>query len=128
MHYGFFHHIESSYCHLEKDIIVCTALRQVYWIPVIRQHVRKLLCQCVICNKLSGKPYRAPDPPPLLKVHVSEYPPFSVTGVDFTGALYIKDGQDERKVYICLFTCASTRVVHLEVVSDLTVEGFPLAF
>ena len=32
------------------------------------------------------------------------------------------------KVYICLFTCATTRAIHLEVVEDLTVEPFLLAF
>jgi transposase InsO family protein len=31
-------------------------------------------------------------------------------------------------VYICLFTCASTRAVHLEVVTDLTVPTFIEAF
>ena len=54
-----------------------TALCQVYWIPAIRQQVRKLLHQCVTCNKLLGKPYRAPNPPPLPKVRVTECPPFS---------------------------------------------------
>ena len=32
------------------------------------------------------------------------------------------------KVYICFFTCATTRAIHLEVVEDLTVEAFLLAF
>lgn len=34
---------------------------------------------------------------------------FTVTGVDFTGALYVRniDGS-ESKAYICLFTCATT--------------------
>ena len=64
-----------------------TALRQVYWIPTIRQRVKKQLRQCVTCNKLSGRPYRTPDPPLLPKVRVEESKPFTVTGVDFTGAL-----------------------------------------
>ena len=42
--------------------ITVTAIREVYWIPSIRQYVRKLLRRCVTCNKLVGKPYRAPDP------------------------------------------------------------------
>ena len=75
-----------------------------------------------------GKPFRAPDPPPLPKVRVSESPPFTVTGVDFTGALYIKDRDEETKVYICIFTCAVTRAVHIEVVCDLSVQTFLLAF
>ena len=105
-----------------------TALRQVYWIPTIRQRVRKQLRLCVICNKLSGKPYRAPDPPPLPKIRVEESKPFAITGVDFTGALYVKAMGGEKKVYICLFTCACTRAVHLEIVTDLSVDTFLLAF
>ena len=114
--------------HHGRVSITVTALRQVYWIPSIQQYVRKLLRRCVTCNKMMGKPYRAPDSPPLPKVRVTESPPFTVIGVDFTGALYVKEGEEERKVYICLFTCAATRAVHLEVVSDLTVETFLLAF
>lgn len=76
-----------------------------------------------------GKPYVAPESPPLPKVRVTESPPFTITGVDFTGALYVKGStNEETKVYICLFTCAVTRAVHLEVVSDLTVDTFLLAF
>jgi len=71
-----------------------------------------------------GKPYRAPDTPPLPKVRVTQSPLFSVSGVDFTGAVYVKDVQGEKKVYICLFTCDATRAVHLEIVVDLTVDTF----
>ena len=79
------------------------------------------------CRKLAGRPYTAPDPPPLVKACVEQSMPFEVTGVDFTGALYVR-GEGECKVYICLFTCAVTRVVHLEIVTDLTVECFLQAF
>ena len=75
-----------------------------------------------------GKPYRTPDLPPLPKVRVGEATPFAVTGVDFTGTLYVKESNGEHKAYICLFTCASTRAIHLEVVSDLSTESFMLAF
>ena len=34
----------------------------------------------------------------------------------------------EFKCYVCLFTCASTRAVHLELVEDLTVESFIRSF
>ena len=54
--------------------------------------------------------------------------PFSVTGVDFTGALFVRYMNKEQKVYICLFICANTRAIHLEVVIDLTEETFLLAF
>ena len=105
-----------------------TALRQMYWIPTIRMYVKKLLRKCVVCTKLSRRAYRAPDPPPLPKGRITNPTPFSVCGVDFTGALYVREGETERKIYICLFTCATTRAVHLEVILDMTVESFMLAF
>ncbi|XP_053406534.1 uncharacterized protein LOC123530253 [Mercenaria mercenaria] len=106
-----------------------THLRQKYWIPAIRQCVRSVLRTCVICTRVIGKPYRAPDPPPLPKIRVEEAPPFSVTGVDFTGVLYVRNETgSESKCFICLFTCAITRAVHLEVVPDLSTDSFLQAF
>ena len=104
-------------------------LRQKYWIPSIRQCVRSLLRTCVKCTRVIGRPYCTPDPPLLPKVRVEEAPPFSVTGVDFTGALYVKNPTgSEKKCYICLFTCAATRAIHLEVVTDLSANSFLQAF
>ena len=54
--------------------------------------------------------------------------PFEVTGIDFTGTLYVRGKEGESKVYIYLFTCAVSGAVHLEVVTDLTVECFLQAF
>ncbi|CAG2230825.1 unnamed protein product [Mytilus edulis] len=47
-----------------------TQIRQTYWIPRIRQYVRGILRNCVICRKINSKPYTAPDPPPLPKVYI----------------------------------------------------------
>jgi len=69
--------------------IIVTAIQQVYWIPSIRQRVRSVLRRCVTCAKTMEKAYKTPDPPPFPKTCVGEPRPFAVTGVDFTGALYI---------------------------------------
>ena len=71
-----------------------------------------------------GMPYAAPDPPPLPKMRVQDMQPFTVTGVDFTGALHVRSKMGDEKVYICLFTCATTRAVHLEVVRNLAETDF----
>ena len=106
-----------------------TQLRQTFWIPAARQLARKILGQCVTCRKVIGKPYIAPDPPPLPKIRLQEAPPFTATGLDFTGALQVKDKDKVlSKAYICLFTCAATRAIHLEVVANLTKESFLQAF
>ena len=107
-----------------------TALCQRYWIPAARRVVGSLLKKCVVCRRVVGKPFSVPDPPPLPQARVEEGPPFNVTGVDFTGAMYVKNkgSSGESKVYVCLFTCASTRAVHLEVVTNLSEETCLQAF
>ena len=43
---------------------------------------------------------------------------------DFTEPLYVRSENGITKSYICLFTCAVTRAVHLEVLSDLSEKRF----
>ena len=121
---------EAHFSHLHSGLeSTVTFLRQKFWIPNIRQRVRSAIYRCIICRKVSGQPYSAPDPQPLPKDRLRYSSPFTITGVHFTGASYIKDKDGNKiKVYICLFTCANTRAVHLERVSNLTEESFLLAF
>ena len=100
-------------------------IRLRWWIPRIRQIVKKVIRICVKCQRLKKRPCStgpAPDLPPG-RVQPSE--PFSVIGIDYTGALRIRG---ETKVYILLFTCAVTRAVHLELCDTMTSEDFMLAF
>ena len=106
-----------------------TFIQQTFWIPKIRQQVKTVLRSCIPCRKIISRPYNAPDPPPLPKDRLVEDPPFSVTGVDFTGALHVRNSDNrDTKAYLCLFTCATTRAVHIEIVLDLTEHSFILAF
>lgn len=50
---------------------------------------------------------------------------FEITGIDLAGPLWLKGGQ---KAWICLFTCAVYRAIHLELVTTLSTEGFLEAF
>ena len=77
------------------------------------------------CNKLMGRPQAHRH---FRRSVLQNPPPFTVTRVDFTGTLYIKDREEETKVYICIFTCAVTCAVHIEVVRNLTVQTLLLAF
>ena len=87
----------------------------------------------MICKKLEGQPYPLPRAPDLPEQHVSDDPPFIFTGVDFAGPIYTKDtgiitNKGDNKAYVCLFNCASTRAVHLELTRKLSAEAFLLAF
>lgn len=49
--------------------------------------------------------------------------------LDFAGPLYAKMSKDsDSKIYIVLFTCAATRALYLEFVSDMSSPTFLLAF
>ena len=121
-----FTHVKQLHAGVNSTL---TALRQSYWVPsASQQRVTTLIDNCVTCTRVSGAAYNAPDPPPLPKSRMQQTQPFDATGVDFTGALYVRNAGIETKVYICFFNCATTRAIHLEVVEDLTVEAFLLAF
>ena len=121
------HDVHQKQLHSGVNATV-TAIRQSFWITSIRQHVRKLLRNCLTCKKLEGAAFKAPDSAPLPKLRIQEKPPFTVTGVDFTGPLNVQSEGGITKSYICLFTCAVTRAVHLEVVNDLSEKTFLHAF
>ena len=109
------------------------ALRDKYWILRGRQVVKRIVKACVICRRMEGPPYSAQPPTDLPVCRVSDDPPFTHVGLDFAGPLYVRDGvhrseEGTRKTYICLFTCASTRAIHLELTPSLNVETFLLAF
>ena len=102
-----------------------TDLRQRYWIPQGRQSITKIISKCLICKKAEGRAFSSQPTPPLPKARVTQSRVFQSVGVDYAGPLYVRN-QDNRssKVYICLFTCASTRALHLEIAEDMTTKAF----
>ena len=70
--------------------LTLTELRSRFWIVQGRQFVRKLLYECVVCQRLEGRPYVAPPPPPLPQFRVKGEPPLTYVGIDFVRPLYVK--------------------------------------
>lgn len=96
-------------------------LRAQYWILRARALVRRLIHKCVLCRKLEGQAYAVPRMPPLPPLRVTEQPPFSYTGIDFAGPLFVKNSEYEMggKVWLCLYTCCVTRAIHLDVLHNM---------
>ncbi|KAK0137861.1 Pro-Pol polyprotein [Merluccius polli] len=108
-----------------RDTLV--QLREKYWIPRARQMVKGMIAACTTCKRFRAKAMQQITAP-LPRDRITESPPFETVGVDFAGPLYVKTKSSTEKAYIALFTCAVTRAVHLELVSDLSTEKFLLAF
>ena len=66
--------------------------------------------------------------PPLPSERVSVAAPFTNTGIDYFGPLYIKAKGDKQTVWVCLYTCLVTRAVHLELMQDMSAYQFLLGF
>ena len=102
-------------------------VRQEYWLLKGRTEVRRIILNCRLCRRIEGRPYKLPTMAPLPKQRVTESSPFTFTGLDYLGPLYIKEGLQYKKVWVCLFTCLCVRAIHLELVSDMTSIQFLLA-
>ena len=125
-------------CHLANHHAglntVLVQLREEFWLPKARQQIKHVVYNCMHCRKLLRAPLSLPPAPPLPKERVIYNRPFQCSGVDMTGAYEVFDQDADEgicrrsKAYICLFTCTSTRAVHLELLSTLSKYEFVLAF
>ena len=104
-------------------------VRKEHWIINARSMVRKLIRQCLICIHWEGRPFKTPPfceyPEYMLE---KSHPPFTFTGLDYLGHLFIKEEDDLTKNWVCLFTCLNTRAVHLELVDNMTTENYLMCF
>ncbi|KHJ89020.1 integrase core domain protein, partial [Oesophagostomum dentatum] len=116
--------IHTKNAHCGKEHTLCL-VRQRFWIPRPAATFSRYLKNCVICKKSHGLPYGAPDMPPLPKDRVVVTKPFENVGCDFMGPF---QSQDNSKLYICLYTCLTTRAVHLEVVENMSAGAFLNSF
>ena len=73
----------------------------------------------------STKLYGVPSKSALPEYTTEGSRPFEVTGVDLAGPFRYKVGKKkEGKCYVIIFTCASSRAVHLEVTRTQTADEF----
>ena len=103
-------------------------LRQGYWIPRGREMVKRTIRSCILCKRLEAVPFRSKFCLELPEGRIDDGPPFTNTGMDFAGPLLLLDKKGAQKHYVCLFTCMSTRAIHLELVPSLEVDEFLRAF
>ena len=103
-------------------------VRQEFWIPQGRAEIRSVLRLCHICRRHEGNPFRMPATPAWPRERVTRSLSFVYTGVDYLGPVYIKypaaSSSSPSKLWISLFTCLSTRAIHLEWVQGLSGSQF----
>ena len=119
----YYHHVLG---HAGREHVL-SVLRQRYWILRGRALVRQILSKCISCRK-RNTPALQQAMADLPKERLVPYhPPFTFTGLDFFGPLYVKRARSVIKVYGCIFVCFNSRAVHIEDVSSLETDTFILA-
>uniref|UniRef100_A0A914YB01 Integrase catalytic domain-containing protein n=1 Tax=Panagrolaimus superbus TaxID=310955 RepID=A0A914YB01_9BILA len=104
-------------------------LRSLYWLCQGKRITSKVINnECQKCKLLKLKPYKMPVMPELPCERTTASAPFKHCGLDYAGPKMIKVDSETKKCWIILFTCFSTRAIHLEVVKGLDAHNFILAF
>ena len=99
-----------------------------YWIIGGKRLISSLIHKCVKCRRMRGKQMsqQMSDLPP---DRLQPGPPFSSVGVDTFGPWEVvtrrsRGGVSNSKRWGILFTCLSTRAVHIEIVEELSSSSF----
>ena len=115
--------LHLSQAHSGSEHILSVS-REKYWIIHGRQTAKGICHSCISCRKRHS---------PLLGQKMADLPanrveagkpPFSYVGLDYFGPIYIKRARSTVKRYGCLFTCLTTRAIHIEIAHSLDTDSF----
>ena len=120
-------------CHLKvkhsrvKDTL--NHLRATFWVTQGRRVVGKVIKKCTLCPRYDSQAFDALPAAPLPQFRTQVDFPFTSTGVDYFGPLYVKNVFSEvddnfYPVHVALFTCAVSRAVHLDIVPSTSCYNF----
>ncbi|XP_045537630.1 uncharacterized protein LOC123721811 [Papilio machaon] len=119
-----FYHRKAGHANYE---LVVNELRQKYWLLRLRNTVRTVAKECLICRIRKSLPVnpKTGDLPPERLAHHRR--PFTFTGLDYFGPISVTIGRRHEKRYVALFTCLTVRALHLEMVHSLSTDSAIMA-
>ncbi len=116
------HHVETLHGGV---LLTMAAVREIYWVPTLRQLVKAARAKCYGCKRFTATPVVKPIPGKLPKDRTTGGAAFEVIGTDFAGPIRYKcSNKRERKSYLVIFSCSLSRAVHLELIKNLETTSF----
>lgn len=108
--------------------LLMSIMRQKFWILSARRIIRSRIHKCNVCFKHKPRPqFPIMADLPGQRVTQAEKA-FTHTGCDYAGPIQYTPirgrGVKSRKAYLCIFTCLTTRAIHIEVATDLSTVSF----
>ena len=115
--------IHESNAHSGPEFML-SHLREKFWGIKARSVARAIVKDCFYCKKKNSKAH-VPVMSDLPQTRLTpNEPPFFKTGTDYFGPITVKIGRARAKRWGCIFTCLSTRAVHLELAEKLNTDSF----
>lgn len=116
-------HHHNSVAHQGRTTTMSAVRSAGFWIVGLSSLVSSIIHQCVLCRRLR-RPTEVQKMADLPADRVEVAPPFTNVGCDVFGPFPVKEGRKHLKRYGLLFTCMSSRAVHIEVLDDLSTDCF----
>ena len=119
----YYHELAS---HTAGTNFVLSQISQRFWVVATREEIRNWERQCNECKKCKNKAAsQIMAPLPSSRTRMT-YRAFDETAVDYAGPIKTIQGRGKKrqKRWLCVFTCMTTRAVHLEVAFGLDTDSF----
>lgn len=107
---------------------VLSQLRKKYWVIGNSGTIRHYLADCIRCRHARAQPSTQKMSPLPNQRLMMGFPAFAFSAVDYFGPMVVRVGRHTEKRWGCLFTCLTTRAVHLDVSYGLSSDQFLLTF
>ena len=116
-------HCHKAISHQGRGMTINEIRMSGYWILGCRSLVSSLINKCILCKRLRGTvlDQKMSDLP---TERLEPSPPFTYCAVDYFGPFYIKEKRSMLKRYGVIFTCMSSRAVHLETSNSMDTDSF----
>ena len=109
--------------HLGRENIL-SKLRENVYILKANSLARKVVNKCILCRKYNAKPStQLMSNLPINRLK-ADLPAFSHVGIDYFGPFFIVNARKTEKRYGVVFSCMSSRAIHLEISHSLTTSSF----
>lgn len=99
-------------------------VRHTYWIIRGLQACKSVTSRCIGCKKQHARPLEQKMAPLPEERLTPDKPPFSYVGTDYFGPFFVKVGRAKAKRWGVVFTCLTTRAIHLEIAHRLDTDSF----